>query len=67
MKKRGYWNKTRRLPHGPAEVVSRITPEDAVLLRQEALIRAEFGEEGVKKFWEQARCGPEPQGESKGE
>ena len=28
-----------------------LSPEDVELLRQEAIVRARFGEAGVKRFW----------------
>lgn len=29
-----------------------LSADDREILRQEAIVRKEFGEEGVKKFWE---------------
>lgn len=34
-------------------LLPRLDPDSVELLRQEAVIRREFGEEGVKRFWEE--------------
>lgn len=55
MAKGGYFNQQGRRSGGyrPARFdLPNLTPEDLEILRQEEAIRREFGEEGVKLFWE---------------
>lgn len=49
-----HWNRVGRRSGGskPAKIhAPKLSRDDAILLAQEAAIRAEFGEEGVKRFW----------------
>lgn len=63
----GHWNRVGRRSGGnrPAKIiVPKLTADDLEIMRQEALIRAEFGEEGVKRYRElllrKARDGTQP-------
>ena len=51
----GNWNRAARKSggHRPAKIIMpKLTADDLEIMRQEALIRAEFGEEGVKRYRE---------------
>ena len=50
-----HWNRQSRKSGGnrPSRFnLPSLSLDDVEILRQEALVRKEFGEEGVKKFWE---------------
>jgi hypothetical protein len=52
----GHWNRAGRRSGGyrPGKIVmSRLSKPELELLKQESEIRREFGEEGVKRFWEE--------------
>ena len=49
------WNRSARRSGGnrPARfLLPNLSREDVEILRQEAEVRREFGEEGVRRFWE---------------
>lgn len=51
----GHWNRAARRSGGDRKAKIPVAPLDADdlrLLAQEAAIRREFGEEGVRRFWE---------------
>ncbi len=61
----GVYNRAARRSGGnrPARFsLPNLSKEDLEILAQEALIRKEFGEEGVKRFWEML---PEDETEAK--
>jgi hypothetical protein len=55
----GNWNRSARKSGGYRKAkidVPRLDRDDLEILKQEAEIRREFGEEAVKRFWENIKA-----------
>lgn len=52
MSQLSHFNRASRRSGGDRTTKIPVNRDDATLLMQEAMIRAEFGEAGVKRFWE---------------
>lgn len=53
---KGQWNRSARKSGGDRRAfipTAPLTRDDVELIRQEQEIRKEFGEEGVRRFWEE--------------
>jgi hypothetical protein len=68
MTESGVFNRAARKSGGyrPARFnLPNLSREDLEILAQEAIIRKEFGEEGVKRFWEMLPAADSDSGEGK--
>ena len=55
---KNHWNRSARQSGGDRKariVTAPLSPAELEILRQEQLIRKEFGEEGVRRFYEELK------------